>query len=301
MNDRDIRSVLDRLVDTLDDEVGDWRDVLERSDKRDHAPEPSRPRRWRPMRPRWAFVLVGTTVVVAALALTVAAPWRGGPTILERAAAAILAPTSGQVLYEGIVMHPSTSSARGDVVHVHVWLDGAPSHRFRVTFDGFERGEIGGRLGSVTGLSYALSDDVLDPVTFYRPISQAALDPAAFIKKALTSGHAQLDGRTTLRGHEVIRIRLSSDYFGRPQPIAVYFVDAHTYRPVRVTLLAATRLDPSRIGFPLFSLSFQPGQIGIGLSRAFVCDFAQYGYLAPTAANRRLTNIRAMHPRVPIV
>jgi hypothetical protein len=269
--------------------------------------EPAPRVRLGPRRSSRSVLLSGAAVAAAAVvALTVAAPWRGGPTILERAAAAILAPTSGQILYESIAIHPSISGARGGVTHVRVWLDGASPHRFRVTFDGPQPGDIGGTLGGVTGLSYAFSDDVLDPVSFSGPVSQASLDPAAFIKKALTSGRAQLDGTTTLRGHEVLRIRVSSNPFGHPQPIALYFVDAHTYRPIRVALIATTRPDPYRVGFPLAALSFLPSAVSFGFSHArgqypFVCDFAQYRYLAPTAANRKLTNIRAAHPHAKIV
>ena len=304
MNDGDITALFDRLVGRLDGEVGDWDDVLERSARPARAVEQSPRRRSRgPWRSRQGVLLVGAAVVVTTLVvLTVASPWRGGPTILDRAAAAIPAPTSGQILYESIAIRPSISGARGGVTHVHVWLDGASPHRFRVTFDGPQPGDIAGTLGGVTGLSYAFSDDVLDPVAFYHPVSQSNLDPAAFVKKAIRSGRAQLDGGTTLRGHEVLRIRVSSTpLFGRPQTIALYFVDAHTYRPVRVALIATARPDPYRVGFPLASLSFLPSAVSFGFSHAFVCDFAQYRYLAPTAANRNLTNIRAAHPHAKVV
>jgi hypothetical protein len=308
VNEPEISAVLDRLVERFEGEVGDWDDVLERSARPVGAVVQGRPRRhlrsWRSGR---SVLLLGAAVAVTAVAvLTVAAPWRGGPTVLEQAAAAILAPSSGQILSEDIAIRPSISGARRGVTHVHVWLDGASPHRFRVTFDGPQPGDIAGTLGGVTGLSYAFSDKVLDPVSFSRPVSQLSLDPAAFIKDAITSGRAQLAGRSTLRGREVLRIRVSSSPFGHPQPIADYFVDAHTYRPVRVALIAAERADPYRVGFPLASLSFLPSGVSFGFSHsngryAFVCDFEQYTYLAPTAGNRPLTDIQAAHPHAKIV
>jgi hypothetical protein len=253
-------------------------------------------------RSRRRVLLLGAAVAVAvAVALAAVAPWRGGPTILDRAAAAVLAPADGQILYESITIG-RISGVRGGVIHVHVWIEGASPGRFRVTYDGpGQPGDVGGTLGGVTGLSYFPADGVLDPVAFYHPISQSDLDPAAFIKKALTSGRAQLQGRTTLRGRDVVRIRLSSRFSGRLTPIAIYLVDARTYRPVRITMLATTRPDPYLLGFPLGGDSLAPYRPVMGLEHSFVCDFAQYRYLAPTRANQKLANIQSVHPHAKIV
>jgi hypothetical protein len=54
------------------------------------------------------------------------------------AAAAILTPTSGHVLYERIALHPSGFGAVPNsraVAHFRVWVDGARPHRFRLTSD----------------------------------------------------------------------------------------------------------------------------------------------------------------------
>lgn len=270
------------------------------------VPPPQRPpTSWRRLGSRLrAPALAAGVAAVLLVALTIAAPWRGGPTILDRAAAAILSPAANRMLYESIAIRPSISGGRGGVTHVRVWVDGASPKRFRVTFDGPQPGDIGGRLGGVTGLSYAVSDGVLDPVVFYRPVTQSALDPAAFIKAALTSGRARLDGSTTLRGGRVLRIELTATRSG--EPIAVYFVDAHTYRPVRIALLAAVPVDPVRLGFPLASLSFLPSAISLGFAPhegryGFVCDFSEYRYVTPEPANRKLANIRAAHPNAKIV
>jgi len=260
-------------------------------------------RQRRPRRPRWGLLLIGAAVVVAALVLTVTSPWRGGPTVVERAAAAMPTLTSGQILSESITIRPSTSGARGGATHVRVWIEGAAPHRFRVTFDGPRPLDVGGTLGGVTGLSYAASHDVLDPVAFGSPVAQVDLDLAAFVKDALTSGRAKLEGTTTTGRRAVRRIRVSSP---DGVPIALYYVDVRTYRPVRVAILPAPRLDPNRLGFPLSSFTFLQGGVVLDLSRVtrrypFVCDVAGYRHLPPTAANRKLTNIRAMHPDARIV
>jgi hypothetical protein len=216
---------------------------------------------WRSWR---GVLLLGAAVAGAAIAaLAFAAPWRGGPTILDRAAAAVLTPADGQILYESITIG-RISGVRGGVIHIHAWIDGASPGRFRVTYDGPGLpGDVGGTLGGVTGLSYFPADGVLDPVAFDHPISQSDLDPAALIKKALTSGRAQLAGTTTLRGREVVRIRLSSPYSGQLIPIAVYLVDARTYRPVRMCACAKSR--SSLVAGPELAISsWPPPVISVG-------------------------------------
>ncbi len=259
------------------------------------------PSTWTRRSRRRVLLLSVAVAAAAAVALAAAAPWRGGPTILDRATAAISAPAHGQTLYESITIGPLARPG-GGVIRVHVWLDGASPHRFRVTYDGPQSpGDVGGTLGGVTGLGYAISDGVLDPVAFYHPISQADLDPAAFIKKALTSGRAQLEGSTKIRGREVVRIRLSSRHSGQLVPIAVYYADARTYQPVRIIMLKTTRPDPYLLGFPLGGISLSPDRPSIGLAHSLACDFAEYRYLESTPANHKLANIRAVHPHAKIV
>ena len=66
--------------------------------------------------------------------LAVGSPWRGGPTIIERATAAITAPAPGEILQESIALRSGPFNPHG-AVNIHVWLDAAPPHRFRVRFD----------------------------------------------------------------------------------------------------------------------------------------------------------------------
>jgi DNA-directed RNA polymerase specialized sigma24 family protein len=190
-----------------------------------------------------------------------------------------------------------------------------------------------------TGLNYVASDDALYRAAFQFRVGELDLDPAAFIRTALSSGRAKLDGRTTIRGRNVIRIQLSARFDGCLVSIALYYVDPKTYRPVRlvfppphgrVAILPAASwsknlgkrfprgtlvvlADPStwsRLGFPMhpsmFLLGFPgytvptlfiPGATVSGPRPHLVFDFEEYRLLAPTADNRKLTSVRAMHPR----
>jgi hypothetical protein len=102
----------------------------------------------------------------------------------------------------------------------------------------------------------------------------------------------------------VIRIRVLGYVYGRLQTVALYFVDATTYEPVRVEIDARnqTLFDLAIPGFPLLYLtSIQGGSLpGPGLGR-YVLDFNAYQDLVPTPANQSLTSINAAHPRAKIV
>src|SRR5262249_30641575 len=114
------------------------------------------------------------------------------------------------------------------------------------------------------------------------------------------SGRAQLDGSATVRGQNVLRIRLTARRFGRDETDALYFVDPHTYRPIRIVFTPGYR-TPNLRPLPLISL---PGACGRGaatLPSPLTFDFVRYQYLAPTPENRKLADIRAQHPGVPIL
>jgi hypothetical protein len=296
-------------------------------------------------RSRLGALLVATAIVAAVLlVLTIAAPWRSSATILERAQAALLAPSAGQVLYERVTVRPIVFSSLGTVGRVQLWLDGSRPRRFLMTFGGAWQVELGGALGTSAGLNYAASDHALRRATFPFSVSQSHLDPAAFIRTALRSGRAKLDGRATIRGRDVIRIELRTWFNSMSpparllEPIALYYVDAHTYRPVRLVIAppqGRVRILPDidaanpaldydhfpgvlaeddSLGFPIDPGSFLLGSPGYssptllilparGSEALFpqmprIYDFERYRLLAPTAANRRLANLQAVHPHV---
>jgi hypothetical protein len=314
----EITTVLDRLVDTFDEESGDWAAILERAADRG-ATVPTRKRR------RLLVLAAPAAIGIAAVALWVAAPWRGGPSIVERAAAAIAGPTSEQILHEAISVHVTPTppppairrAAHGHyptiwVAHVQIWLNGAASHRFRVTMTAQGRdatgkslhqpsSEIGGTLGSVEGLGYDASAGVLDPVPFQNPVRQAALDPVAFIRNALTAKHAHVEGRTTLHGREAIRIRVTATPYGHVETVAIYYVDAQTYRPIRIVIDQRRPLAGApQPAMPATSLTLTQFATLPPTTGRYVFDFGRYEHLTPAAGNRKLSDIRAAHPGVKI-
>src|SRR5262249_1138286 len=150
------------------------------------------------------------------------------------------------------------------------------------------------------------------PMLFPTRPTRSQLDVTEFIWKALTSGRARVVGNAVLDGRSVVRIRILAHGFGRVVTNVVYFVDATTYRPVRVAMdrrlatgsLAAgdePLVDQSPPGFPLLSVtSLQTSSLPNVLGH-YVLDFDAYRYLTPTPANERLTRIRSAHPRAKIV
>jgi hypothetical protein len=308
VNEETIIRALNELVERFDGEAGDWNDVLERAGLASRREIRVRGRR------RRAGLLLLAATAVAAVALAVVSPWQGGASVVDRAAAAILAaPSSGQVLYERITLRhvwgspPPGRRLKVPVfsVPVDVWMDGR-AHVFRATFGASppltSAVEVGGRIGSSNGLTHTGSANELSAAAFPAPVTQAVLDPAAFVKAALTSGRAEADGKATIGGREVLRIRIASPDAGTSKPLALLFVDEHTYRPVRVEIDAGAPV-PEHAGLPLTCITqlfpfacevAQPGD-------TWVYDFREYRYLPATAASRRLADIRAMHPGAPIL
>jgi hypothetical protein len=100
----------------------------------------------------------------------------------------------------------------------------------------------------------------------------------------------------------VLRIRIASHPPFHSVTGALFYVDARTYRPVRIELNANLPFE-SRVGYPycltfamLYGCNNNPGPHAM-----WVYDFTDYRYLPRTAANRKLANIQAMHPNAKIV
>ena len=167
-------------------------------------------------------------------------------------------------------------------------------------------------MGARRGLGYDAAAGVLDPLVFGAPLSESDLDPVAFVRTALASGRARPDGTTTIDGHQVLRIRIPSRFSRTGAPVALYFVDAQTYRPVRVVIPAGFRpgmppgVEPNMFAHdsPLLFLVLPPGAAPAGpmsVRYALIYDFVDYRYLTPTAQNRELASIRAQHPHAKIL
>jgi hypothetical protein len=408
MTEGEITALLDRLVERFEDEAGDWDAVLDEA----AAPVRVAPKRRRrlhsllPSRGRGLLLFAATAAVTALVLLAATAPWSGGPSVLERAAAAIALPRSGEILHESITIRvtpafegipradrvhyleaaacmrrhglpnfPDPVFQNGNVefdippgidmssptvrpaistcqklipaglpysvtdhsrngpftyplprgflyppytlgAHIDVWMAGKPSHRFRLTEDaslsgrlhghpktvGLRSTEFGSTVGAVQGLAYDAATRTLDPITFASPLKSSQLDVTEFIWQAITSGRAKVDGRAVIDGRPVVRIRILVHGYGRVVSRVFYYVDATTYRPVRVEMTNNAPLFlQSSPGFPLLTLTLvQASSLPVTLGR-FVLDFDTYRYLTPNAANDRLTNIQATHPRAKIV
>jgi hypothetical protein len=89
--------------------------------------------------------------------------------------------------------------------------------------------------------------------------------------------------------------------YGEVQAIAMYYVDAKTYGPVRIVLDHVRPQGDRLLGAPFTSLTLTQLATLPGFAGRYVFDFDRYESLAPTAANRAMTDIRAQHPKAHIV
>lgn len=264
--------------------------------------------------PRRLHPVVAPSVCVAALLLVVlvaAAPWRGGPDVLERASAALASPAASHVLYENVVIQGHPLSGRdGFTIHLEAWLTSGSPYRFRVVVVSV-RGEgvpgrpveVGGTTESIRGRSYDAASDVLVPDTIGFPVDPAELDPAGFIRQALASGQARVEGAATVSGRKVLQILLSARLSGGVVSTTLYEVDARTYRPVRVTN-SALRPNASPLGFPMASLLELPffgSMPGTDARYRYTYDFRAFRYLPGTPRNLALADLQAQHPGARIV
>jgi hypothetical protein len=162
--------------------------------------------------------------------------------------------------------------------------------------------EVGGRLGSLNGLTHVGTANELSAAALPAPVTLAVLKPAVFVKAALTSGRGTADGKATIGGREVLRIRIGSPDAGTSKPLALLFVDEHTYRPVRVEIDAGAPV-PQHAGLPLTCITqLFPFACEVAQPRdTWVYDFREYRNLPATAANRKLADIQAMHPGAKIL
>jgi hypothetical protein len=186
------------------------------------------------------------------------------------------------------------------------WIDQTPPHLYRKLmryYDPLEvllaadprvlacadRGttEVGGRLNKRQFLVFE-PPDTLSVSPVYRAGPQPDPDPVAelrdWIREAIANGSADHEGKTTLDGRAVERIRF--DHPGCPvRPCstkpAYAYVDPETFLPVQLE---------TPYGFV-----FAP-KPGVALRFGFVERYLEIEYLPRTEDNLALTDIRAQHP-----
>ncbi len=331
--DFDVRDLLDRAYPTRH-EPDDWTDVLARlvgdtnaAEQATSVPPPTR---------RRAIQRLGRTGVAfaalaaAATALTLTTPWKAGPSLVERAAAAISAANSDQVIYErstftnvgprgkpfGLRRLPRHSS--------QLWVSGgaapqtfrsltqiliprliglkgkvikAPSapwgNALRTLHSGPNTQEVGGRLGS----RHVIEADVYQPeknVIVRYTQAPTAISAISFDPIALIR-NALTTGHAHAHGHAII----DGQNLQRIE-LAMRDIDGTTGN---ATYFVDAQQKPVEIVFhhtrdvrfpylPIFDPTV-PGGVAL--------RFTVFRYLPATPANRRLTSITAQHPTATLV
>jgi hypothetical protein len=246
--------------------------------------------------PSRALLIAASLSLVTAVALVVSAPWRDSPGLLEEAQAALTAPPNTIQYAKWQVTSsstdPSCTVTRGPT---ELWVDTVPPYRWRVLRrdlplleeDARGNGSEPECSRGVTEEFGGTSDPVCtatgcEPILMFSapnalrvsPVSIGFLpDPAHSLRDAIRHGLAHDEGTTTLGGRTVERIRLDPPCHAaqRCPGLTYAYVDPKTFYPIEIR---------------------QPEFRGV----SSVVRFLTFEYLPRTAANLKLTNIRAEHP-----
>lgn len=245
-----VRRALDAFDDPLPQLGNGWVDVLHRSEQT--MPRPARgwprPRRFTLRSP--ATVTAGVAVVAAVVALTVVGPWRSGPSLVERAAAAI-SPTNNSILHIR-----QTANDHGTVSQTESWLLGDPIKALRITrhnnggttdwsikptSSGYGGPNASDGSSWVRGapVAYCQADHTLrttpDGVSIFGgPIGAipGSGDPTFRLQAALVSGALRDDGTTQLHGQTVLKF--TGALSGLSSSTVTYYAQPTSLLPIRV-------------------------------------------------------------------
>lgn len=229
--------------------------------------------------PRRRRALAGAlALAAAAIAVALVAPWSGGPSLVDRAAAAITQ-DSNTVLHQRVEIS-STDLATGAVLGRRVdelWLDGAPPHRYRTFFQPpftSKTLEVGGTSASLRASVYRPATNTFD--THSLQLEVTGMNALDTIRQALASGAAVAQGTARLDGRQVLKFLVRGS--GPEGTDELYYVDPQTYDPVEIDGQGFLVDGPKRYHV------------------ATVERFLTFELLPRTQANLRLTDIQAMHP-----
>jgi hypothetical protein len=195
----------------------------------------------------------------------------------------------------------SASGTRRVGGHDEIWIDTRPPHRFRYVWRDPTRSfgppvEMVLAVGTVVEMGGALDhpsqqlqlttpkllEDHSGAVTETHPIRD--------LPQEIAAGKVHRAGTTTLNGRAVERIRIASPIRSRPKDAAFAYVDPTTLYPVEIS-------GPGIYG-PGGAVQGSFSRLPEGFKRVHVVTrFLTWEYLPATAANLKLTNIEAMHPR----
>jgi hypothetical protein len=250
----------------------------------------------------------------AAVALFLTAPWSSTPGFLEKADAA-LTPPVGSILHFKVILTVTSKELDCTAARpTEVWIDQTPPHRYRALIPepppepapvtpGFFvcwKADTQTEIGSQTqpaepGLVFVPPNTLRSPGSSgLRAIFPS--DPVQDLRQAISDGRAHDEGKTTLDGRTVERIRIdpaertvqttpieclgSVCIRGRLRPPVYAYVDPKTFALVQERVTEQILAGP--------------------LKHAVLVDYVEryltFEYLPRTPANLALTNIRAQHP-----
>jgi hypothetical protein len=255
--------------------------------------------RSRPRRSALAFA----TLVAAAAALFVSAPWKDSPGFLERAQAAL---SQAGVLHMKMQTTSTWTRARCSVTYsqAEVWVDEKPPNTYRVVLNDLppraanaapggracfsgRATELGGSYNYQGTLRYIPPNTLIHKEIRFR----FPLNPAAELREAIRTGRAHDQGKTKLDRRTVERIRIDPPsncprFASCPRDPLYVYVDPATFYPVQ---FVGTSSQVEIVGGPT-------GSSYAHLRVRDVTRYLTFEYLPRTDANLALTNIRAQHP-----
>ena len=281
----------------MSDPVGDLRRELVAAAERRHVLVAEGADRTGLSAPRVRWLLASVAlVVVATAALFITSPWQSSPSFLEKAEAA-LAPRAGMILHQKWEITFASADLACTVRHHpnEIWVDETPPYRFRAYLDDLESvplgtprrvlcskpatAEFGGTLKPGHTLQFVPPNTLRGslPVQF-----GTQHDPVRQIREAIATGEAHDEGKVTLDGRTVERIRLDDfsvcpGAAGCSHHPAYAYVDPETFQPVQLVSMDNHVFDGD------FSFDF-------------VMRTLTFDYLPRTDSNLALTDIRKQHP-----
>jgi hypothetical protein len=273
-----------------------------------HAPGQASRRRLGGLSSRSRLVMAAATLAIAAaVALLATAPWDSSPGFLARAQAALT--RTDTVLH---MKMETTSTWTRPICTVtrsraEAWIDGTPPHSYRVLLNDFPPDPVNAdpptlACSSGTASEYGGTYELDHTLRFVPPNRLSAnafqfrfaLDPAADLRAAISTGRAHDEGKTQLDGRTIERVRIDPPLpsacpryanCGPRGPVYVY-VDPETFYPVA-------------FGWTTSQVEIVGGPGGSSYRQVRVRDLTRYltfEYLPRTAANLALTDIHAQHP-----
>jgi hypothetical protein len=242
----------------------------------------------------------------AALVLILTAPWSSTPGFLEKAEAALTPPPGGSILHFRVVeTQISKELGCSPSRRVEVWIDRRPPHRYRAliawppplqpaeTPRTFICGEANRQveIGSQTqpaerGLVFVPPNTLRPPGTD-GPAASFPSDPVQDLRQAISQDRAHDEGKTTLDGRTVERIRVDP-----PGGWGTFCL------PARLRYPTYAYVDPKTFALvqEKFAYQVEGGPLKHAVLIEKVRRYLAFEYLPRTQANLALTSIRVQHP-----